>query len=103
MGIRIYPGTELEQRARKEGVLDISPNEMLEPVFYFSPGLDIDWLTQEMRKALPVHMNYIGSTTIGLSFLPIINRLGYRLGAKPPLWRHTRLIRRGLRFFGIDT
>ena len=103
MGIRIYPGTELEQRARKEGVLDILPNEMLEPVFYFSPGLDLDWLTQEMHKALATHMNYIGSTTIGLSFLPIINRLGYRLGAKPPLWRHTRLIRRGLRFFGIDT
>lgn len=102
IGIRIYPGTELEQRARKEGILTLPPKEMLEPVFYLSPGLDLNWLIQEMHKALAAHMNYIGSTTIGLSFLLIINRLGYRLGARPPLWRHTRLIRRGLRLLGID-
>lgn len=102
IGIRIYPGTELEQRARKEGGLTLPPKEMLEPVFYFSSDLDPDWLMQEMHKALAAHMNYIESTTIGLSFLPIINRLGYRLGVKPPLWKHTRLIRRGLRLFGIN-
>lgn len=102
IGIRIYPGTELEHRAREEGVLAISPSEMLEPVFYISPALDLNWLTETMHKALATHMNYINSNTIGLSFLPTINRLGYRLGIKSPLWRYTRFIRRGLRILGMD-
>jgi len=102
IGIRIYPGTELEQRARKEGVLTIPPQEMLEPVFYLSPNLALDWLTYTIHSALSTHLNYIDSNTIGLSFLPTLNRLGYRLGIKSPLWRHTRFIRRGLRLFGMD-
>ncbi len=102
IGIRIYPGTELEHRAREEGVLAIPPSEMLEPVFYVSPALDLNWLTETMRQTMAAHMNYINSNTIGLSFLPAMNRLGYRLGVKSPLWRHTRYIRRGLRVLGMD-
>ena len=102
IGIRIYPGTELEHRAREEGVLAAPPGEMLEPVFYVSPALDLNWLTETMRQTMATHMNYINSNTIGLSFLPAINRLGYRLGVKSPLWRHTRYIRRGLRVLGMD-
>jgi radical SAM superfamily enzyme YgiQ (UPF0313 family) len=102
IGIRIYPGTELDLRARKEGILALSPEEMLEPVFYMSPALDPDWLINIMHNALATHMNYINSNTIGLPFLSTMNRLGYQLGVKPPLWRHTRFIRRGLRLFGMD-
>jgi len=102
IGIRIYPGTELEHRAREEGVLAAPPGEMLEPVFYVSPALDLNWLTETMRQTMATHMNYINSNTIGLSFLPAINRLGYRLGVKSPLWRYTRYIRRGLRVLGMD-
>ena len=102
VGIRIYPGTELEHIARKEGTLTLSSKEMLEPVFYISPALDLDWLINKMRNVLTTHMNYINSNSIGLSFLPAINRLGYKLGVKSPLWRHTRFIRRGLRFLGIE-
>lgn len=101
-GIRIYPGTELEHRARDEGVLTLSPEEMLEPVFYISPTLDLDWLINTLHTALATHMNYVDSNTIGLSFLPTLNRLGYRIGVKSPLWKHTRFIRRGLRLFGMD-
>lgn len=102
VGIRIYPGTELEQRARKEGVLTLTAEKMLDPVFYLSPDLDLDWLTDTIHSALSTHLNYIDSNTIGLSFLPTLNRLGYRIGVKSPLWRHTRFIRRGLRLFGMD-
>ncbi|MBI5678432.1 MAG: cobalamin B12-binding domain-containing protein, partial [Planctomycetes bacterium] len=70
IGIRIYPGTELEHRARKEGVLTVSANDMLEPVFYVSPALDLNWLTETMQQTMAIHMNYINSNTIGLSFLP---------------------------------
>lgn len=102
IGIRIYPGTELEHRAREEGVLSAPPGEMLEPLFYVSPALDLNWLTETMRQTMAAHMNYINSNTIGLSFLPAMNRLGYTLGVKSPLWRHTRFIRRGLRVLGMD-
>ncbi|MBM4065005.1 MAG: radical SAM protein [Planctomycetes bacterium] len=102
IGIRIYPGTELEHRAREEGVLAISPGEMLEPVFYVSPVLDLNCLTETMQQTMAAHMNYINSNTIGLSFLPAMNRLGYRFGVKSPLWRHTRYIRRGLRTLGME-
>ena len=102
IGIRVYPGTELERIAREEGVLATPPGEMLEPVFYVSPTLDLDWLTETMRQTMATYMNYINSNTIGLSFLPAMNRLGYRLGVKSPLWRHTRFIRRGLRVLGMD-
>ncbi|HHT9129714.1 MAG TPA: B12-binding domain-containing radical SAM protein, partial [Candidatus Brocadiaceae bacterium] len=102
IGIRIYPGTELEHIARKEGVLALSPEEMLEPVFYLSPTINPDWLINTMHNALATHMNYLDSNSIGLSFLSTINRLGYKLGIRPPLWKHTRFIRRGFRFLGMD-
>ena len=102
IGVRIYPGTELENIARKEGVLMLSPQEMLEPVFYISPELDYEWLTNTVRAALAQHMNYIGSDAIGLSLLPRLNRLAYKLGVRPPLWKHSRLVRRTLRFLGMN-
>ncbi|GAN32062.1 MAG: B12-binding domain-containing radical SAM protein [Candidatus Brocadia sp. AMX2] len=102
IGIRIYPGTELEQIARREEILALSAEEMLEPVFYFSPALELDWLQSTLQKVMAAHMNYINSNTIGFSFLPAMNRLGYKLGIKSPLWKHTRNIRRGLRFLGMD-
>lgn len=102
VGIRVYPGTELERSARSEGVLALPPEEMLEPVFYISPALDLDWLANTLHNALATHMNYVDSKTIGLSFLPTLNRLVYRIGITSPLWRHTRFIRRGLRLFGMD-
>lgn len=102
VGIRIYPGTELEHIARKEGILTLSPKEMLEPVFYISPMLDLDWLIKELHDAMVTHPNYISSDSIGLPFLSAIHRLGYRLGIRPPLWRYMRSIRRGLRFLGVD-
>lgn len=102
IGIRVYPGTELEQIARREGVLTLTPAEMLEPVFYISPALDLNWVTNTMHNVLIKHMNYISSNTISLPFLPVLNRIGYKLGIRPPLWKYTRSIRRGLRFIGMD-
>jgi len=102
IGVRIYPGTELENIARKEGILILSPQEMLEPVFYISPALDYEWLTNTVRVALAQHMNYIGSDAIGLSLLPKLNRLAYKLGVRPPLWKHSRSVRRTLRFLGMN-
>ena len=102
VGIRIYPGTELETIARREGVLSVPPGDMLRPVFYVAPGLDGAWITHEVRKAMAGTMNFISAGSIGLSFLPTIHRVSALLGVRPPLWKHTGLIRRGLRMLGMD-
>jgi radical SAM superfamily enzyme YgiQ (UPF0313 family) len=102
IGIRIYPGTELEDIARREGLLSLSPNDMLQPVFYISPAAGYFWVMGEIRSLMDRHMNVMSSDSLGFPFLPAINRVCYRLGLRPPLWRHTRFIRRGLRMLGLD-
>lgn len=102
IGIRIYPGTELESIARREGLLKLDRQEMLEPVFYLSPEVDMPWLKQELSRALAENMNFISMDSLGLPFLPTIYRTGKALGMRPPLWRYTRLVRRCLRLAGMD-
>ena len=101
-GIRIYPGTELESIARTEGVLSRPPEEMLAPVFYVSPEVDAGWLDQELKNAMKSQMNFINMASMGHSLLPTIHRVSHTLGLRPPLWRHTGIIRRGLRLAGMD-
>lgn len=102
IGIRIYPGTELEAIARKQGVLTISPKNMLAPVFYFSPDLEYNWLRSRIKLAMDRHMNFISADSLGLPYLPRLHRIGYRLGMRSPLWKYTRFIRRGLRMIGAE-
>lgn len=101
-GIRIYPGTELEAIARTEGVLVHQPEDMLAPVFYMSPDVDAEWLNQELKRAMNSRMNFISMASMGHSLLPTIHRVSHALGLRPPLWRHTGIIRRGLRLAGMD-
>jgi hypothetical protein len=103
IGIRIYPGTELESIARKQGVLTIAPDQMLPPVFYVSPEVNAGWVEREVAKTMGSHLNFLDSGSIGLSFLPAIQRVSHHLGLKPPLWKHTRFIRRGLKLLGMDS
>jgi hypothetical protein len=59
-------------------------------------------MMNEVRRSMGSHMNFINTDSIGLSILPSIHRIGYRLGVRPPLWRHTRFIRRALRLAGMN-
>ncbi len=102
VGIRIYPGTELESIARRQGVLTVPPEKMLTPVFYVSPDVDVAWIRAQVKNSMNSHMNFMSADSFNFPYLPALHRLGYRLGVSTPLWRHTRHIRRGLRFFGID-
>jgi radical SAM superfamily enzyme YgiQ (UPF0313 family) len=103
IGIRIYPRTELEEIARREGLLSFLPSEMLKPVFYVSPAAGYFWIIREVQNLMNERMNVMGSDSLGFRFLPAIHRISHVLGVRPPLWRHTRFIRRGLRMFGLDT
>ncbi|BCR04335.1 B12-binding domain-containing radical SAM protein [Desulfuromonas versatilis] len=101
-GIRVYPGTELETIARRQGVLSRPAAEMLEPTFYLSPQVDARWIRQQLKQALADHMNFIDMGSLSLPFLPSLHRIGAGIGLRPPLWRYTRFIRRGLRLAGMD-
>ena len=101
-GIRIYPGTELDRIARKQGVLDLAPEKMLAPVFYLSPEVEQGWLAARIRRAMRGNFHFLNGDTFNLPFLPTINRLGSLAGIEPPLWRYTRHIRRGLRLAGVE-
>ena len=102
IGIRIYPGTELEQIARQQGLLSKPSGEMLEPVFYVSPDVNADWMLRQVRNAMNKHMSFINSDAIAHPSLPRIHRAAYRLGVRSPLWRYTRFIRRGMRLMGME-
>ena len=102
IGLRIYPGTELESIARRQGILTAAPDQMLRPVFYVSPDVDAGWMMDEVRRSMSRHMNFINTDSIGLSILPRVHRAAHLLGVRPPLWKHTRFIRRSLRMMGMD-
>ena len=90
----------------REGVLAVPPEDMLEPVFYVSPHVDPEWVLDQVDAFLVDHRNAIGPRSINLPFLPLLYRLGYRLGMRPPLWRqtrHTQKVRRALRLVGVKT
>ena len=102
IGIRVYPGTELETISRGQGLLPDS-TDMLAPVFYLSPEVDAHWLERRIRDFRKKHMNVLGSDSLVLPFLPALHRVGYRLGIRSPIWRHTSKVRRGLKYLGIYT
>ncbi len=103
IGVRVYPGTELDTIAREEGLLTRPPHDMLRPVFYLSPDVEPEWLSERASDFLKTHMNVIDSTSLGLPFLPTLHKIGHRMGMKPPLWKHTPAIRRFLQYTGIYT
>ncbi len=102
-GIRIYPGTELERIARRQGVLAAGAREMLSPVFYCSPQVDLAWMQRELGAAGRENLNFIIASAIGLPLLQKVLGVSYRLGFRPPLWRHTRRVRRVLKLLGVQT
>jgi len=101
-GVRIYPGTPLEAAARREGVLIKPPLEMLKPVFYLAPGMDKEWLLQTLETATRENMNFINADSLALPFLSGMYGLAHFAGVRQPLWKHTRILRRGLRGLGVN-
>ncbi|MDI6854979.1 MAG: cobalamin-dependent protein [Deltaproteobacteria bacterium] len=102
VGIRIYPGTELARLARQQGVLQDSGQAMLQPKFYFSPELSREWTLKQVRRAAAANLSLLHSASLSHPWLPAVNRLVGRLPMRPPLWRHTRIIRRVIRALGRD-
>jgi radical SAM superfamily enzyme YgiQ (UPF0313 family) len=101
VGIRIYPGTQLEQLSRREGLLTGWAEELLAPAFYLSPLLDLSALLQAVQAAVVERPNFIRTGMPTLRLLPGIRALAGATGMHPPLWRYTALIRNLLGKLGI--
>lgn len=49
MGLRVLPNTPLARIARREGLLS-RDQELLEPFYYISPGVDREWLEKTLKS-----------------------------------------------------
>jgi len=74
---------------------------MLSPVFYLSPEIDRAWLETEIKSETAKHFNFLSGSSLSLPFLSTIYRAAYHAGVRPPLWKYTSHIRRGLNFLGV--
>ncbi|MBN1418772.1 MAG: radical SAM protein [Planctomycetes bacterium] len=99
-GVRIYPGTELEGIARREGVLAGHPDDLLEPVFYVSPSISPAWLIDALRRHAAEHPAHMSPESSGVTLVPGLLRMARAIGIRPPLWRHAGRIRGVLRRIG---
>lgn len=102
LGVRVYPGTEMERIARRQQVFGRPRRHQLEPRFYLSPDVDRNWIAAALARSLQRHMNFLDSSSLRHPIVAPIQRLSTLLGVRMPLWRHTRFLRRSLRFMGIQ-
>jgi len=100
LGIRIYPQTPLERRARAEGLLP-QGRDLADPAFYLSPEIEPTEVQAMVREAVRADHRFITFDMESLRFLPAIRGLAGRLGLAPPLWRHTARMRSVLARFGV--
>jgi radical SAM superfamily enzyme YgiQ (UPF0313 family) len=88
-GIRIYPGTELENIARREGVLAATAQDMLEPVSYCSAQINRTWLNGAVRRQVVLHKNFIDTNSFSIPFLPALSKIASFCGFRYPIWKYT--------------
>jgi len=76
LGIRILPGTPLAERALREGVLTAA-DDLLQPVYYFSPAIERAWLHERLTAAFKKHRHVVYPPDALDSGLAFLHRLGF--------------------------
>lgn len=85
VGMRVYPGTPLHQRAMAEGRISANA-DLLKPAYYLSPGLTSEWLFEQLKSfARQSHGWLPGDTTP--AYASLVNKLRKR-GVMGPLWSY---------------
>jgi radical SAM superfamily enzyme YgiQ (UPF0313 family) len=91
VGMRIYPGTALFERAAREGVIRGDAN-LLTPAYYLPPSLKVDEVFARLRQYAASTSNWIvGDPTPG--YARLVERLRQR-GVVGPLWSYLSMIQR---------
>jgi hypothetical protein len=81
MGIRILPNTPLARIAIREGLIP-SEEDMLQPVYYLSPGVEKKWLEETLTKAFAGIRHCIFPPDALDTSLQLLHKLGY----SGPMW-----------------
>lgn len=89
-GIRVYPNTPLCEQAIAEGAIR-RDQDLLDPVFYFAPGLDAERIWQCVTSAGTGPSSWLFPFE-SHKWLPLLHRLRKR-GLKGPLWEYSGLPR----------
>ncbi len=76
-GIRILPGTTIHKRAVEEGVVE-PDNDLLHPVFYFSPEVDGEWMNRRITEAFTGRRDRIFPPEEGQMRMQVMTNFGYK-------------------------
>jgi radical SAM superfamily enzyme YgiQ (UPF0313 family) len=91
VGMRIYPGTQLEERALAEG--QIRPDtDLLKPAYYLAPGLDSTQVFSRLQEFSRRSPNWIVGDP-DPAYQRLVDRLRQR-GVAGPLWSYFSMIQR---------
>jgi radical SAM superfamily enzyme YgiQ (UPF0313 family) len=91
VGMRIYPGTDLHERAIREGRLN-AESDLLQPVYYLAPGLTADDIFAQLREFTRQSSNWIVGDPVP-EYIALVERLRRR-GVAGPLWSYFALLQR---------
>ncbi|MCC6752116.1 MAG: cobalamin-dependent protein [Deltaproteobacteria bacterium] len=88
-GIRVYPGTPLEQQLKRSGWFDAN-DPLLWPSWYVSPTIDLQQLYGLLVRAAARHPNWMtNAETIVHPTLALAIKRGFELvGWRGPFWTH---------------
>lgn len=99
VALRIYPGTTLHRIAMAEGVV-AADDSLLEPAFYFSPGLDLPSTLTQLRAFASAHPRFMFSADSRSWLLPYLTRFASVLRLPGPQWRYMNVFQRLTRAIG---
>jgi len=93
VGLRIYPGTTLHRIAVDENVVRRDAT-LLEPTFYFSPSLSMDWSVARLRRFAADHPRFMFSADSQSALLPWLTRTASALRLPRPHWQYMGVFQR---------
>jgi radical SAM superfamily enzyme YgiQ (UPF0313 family) len=93
VGLRIYPGTQLQRTAIEEGVI-AADDPLLLPRFYFSSALGMDECLATLHRFAATQPRFMFSADSRSVILPYLTRLASALHLPRPHWRYMALFQR---------
>ena len=93
VGLRIYPGTTLHRIAIAEGAVE-RESTLLDPTFYFSPGLQFNDAVVRLRRFAADHPRFMFSADSRSVLLPYLTRAAAILRLPRPHWQYMGLFQR---------
>jgi radical SAM superfamily enzyme YgiQ (UPF0313 family) len=86
-GMRLLPGTPLTEQAIAENYIP-AERDLCQPTFYFSPGLDEEWVINRINQAIALCPAIVhGAEQNGSAVERAFNRALYWMGFAPPYYR----------------